>query len=414
MSTAEPTIQVNPDDIAGMADAVPILCRLQDEDPVHWSPDGKAWMITRYDDVRAGFHDRRLGVSRPMPPAELFEPEFRDTYRAYASSLKTWMVIAEPPDHPRLRKLANRGLTPTAIEGLRPQIAELVDDLLAAMPDTGDVDFVKAFAYPLPASVIALLIGVPKSVLKDLHRWSDDIAKGLGAAGEDIIRPPAYAAAEMTAYLTEFIAERRKNPQDAIIDLLIAARDDDDTVTTEELIGNLILFLFAGHETTMNLLSNGLRTLIRHPEQMADLRRNLDDPEVVAGAVEEILRYDGALFMLTRFAAEDFEWHGRRISKGQKVYLYCLAANHDVRKFDDPGRFDIRRTDSKQHLAFGYGPHFCLGGPLARLEMEVALPPLLRRYAALSLPAGDVPWRNNMTLRGQPSMQLRLSKGVRT
>lgn len=274
------------------------------------------------------------------------------------------------------------------------------------------MDFVQSFAYPLPAAVIALLIGVPKTVLKDLHRWSDDIAKGLGVPGEDIIRPPARAAEEMTAYLTEFIAHRRDNPQDAIIDKLIAARDGDDQLTTEELIGNLILFLFAGHETTMNLLSNGLRTLIRNPSQMQDLRDNLDDPNVVAGAVEEILRYDGALFMLKRFAAVDFEWHGQKISKGENVYLYCLAANRDHRKFEVPDKFDIRRANSKQHVAFGYGAHFCLGGPLARLEMEVALPALLRRYPKLGLPNGDVAWRNNLSLRGQPSMQLRLGEGI--
>ncbi len=412
MNTAEQIVEADPNRIPQMADPLPLLLRLQEENPVHWSPEGEAWMITRYDDVKAGFHDRRLAVSRPMPPAELFEEEFRDTYRAYAASLKTWMVITEPPDHTRLRKLANRGLTPTAIAGLRPQIAEIVDELLAAMPQEGDVEFIKAFAYPLPAAVIALLIGVPKTVLKDLHRWSDDIAKGLGAPGEDIIRPPARAAEEMTAYLTEFIAERRANPQDAIIDKLIAARDGDDKMSTEELIGNLILFLFAGHETTMNLLSNGLRTLIRHPDQMADLRENLDDPEVVAGAVEEILRYDGALFMLTRFVAQDFQWRGQTLRKGQKVYLYCLAGNHDHRKFTEPGRFDIRRADAKQHLGFGYGPHFCLGGPLARLEMEVALPALLQRYPALSLPGEDVPWRNNMSLRGQPTMRLHLGQGV--
>jgi cytochrome P450 len=273
MSIDEAAVRVDPDQIPHMADAVPLFQRLQDEDPIHWSPSGRAWMVTRYDDVKKGFHDRRLAVSRPMPPAEIFEEAFRDTYRAYASSLKTWMVISEPPNHTRRRKLANRGLTPTAIEGLRPQIQEIVDELLAAMPTSGEVDFVKSFAYPLPAAVIALLIGVPKTVLKDLHRWSDAIAKGLGAPGEDIIRPPARAAEEMTAYLTAFIAERRAHPQDAIIDKLIAARDGDDKMTTEELIGNLILFLFAGRETTMNLLSNGLRTLINHPEQIADLRK---------------------------------------------------------------------------------------------------------------------------------------------
>ncbi len=408
MSSVAPPIQVNPNLIPDLADPVPLLQRLQEEDHIHWSGEAGAWMITRYDDVRAGFHDRRLAVSRPMPEPERFEEEFREIYRAYRNSLQTWMVITEPPDHTRLRRLANRGLTPTAIEGLRPQIAEIVDGLLDAMPDSGEIDFVKSFAYPLPAAVIALLIGVPKTILKDLHRWSDDIAKGLGAPGEDIIRPPAYATHEMTAYLMDFIAERRANPQNAIIDQLIAARDGDDQMSTDELIGNLILFLFAGHETTMNLLSSGLRTLLRHPEQMQDLRDNLDDPSVVAGTVEEILRYDGALFMLMRYAAQDFEWHGRRIAKGDKVFLYCLAANHDWRKFDRPDSFNIRRPDSKQHIAFGYGPHFCLGGPLVRLGMEVALPALLRRFPALSLPGDDVAWRNNMSLRGQPSMRLRI------
>ncbi|NQV60881.1 MAG: cytochrome P450 [Alphaproteobacteria bacterium] len=412
MNTAGPPIQVNPNLIPDMADPIPLLQRLQEEDHIHWSGDAGAWMITRYDDVRAGFHDRRLAVSRPMPAPERFEEEFREIYRAYRNSLQTWMVISEPPDHTRLRTLANRGLTPTAIEGLRPQISEIVDGLLADMPASGDFDFVKSFAYPLPAAVIALLIGVPTTILHDLHRWSDDIAKGLGAPGEDIIRPPAYATYEMTAYLMDFIAARRANPQDAIIDLLIAARDGDDRMSTDELIGNLILFLFAGHETTMNLLSSGVRTLLRHPEQMQDLRDNLDDRSVVAGAVEEILRYDGALFMLMRYAAQDFEWHGRGISKGDKIFLYCLAANHDWRKFEQPDRFDIRRPDSKQHIAFGYGPHFCLGGPLARLEMEVALPALLRRFPKLSLAHDDVTWRNKLSLRGQPAMQLRTGAGV--
>jgi len=408
MSTVMEALQVDPGRIPDMADPLPLLQRLQDEDHIHWSDTGGAWLITRYDDVREGFRDRRLTVVRSMPGPERFEAEFRDIYRAYRNSLETWMVMSEPPDHTRLRKLANRGLTPTAIEGLRPRVGEIVDGLVAAMPDNGTCNFVDSFAYPLPAAVIALLIGAPNTILKDLHRWSSDIAKGLGAPGEDTFRPPAIATQEMTAYLTNYIAQRRANPQDAIIDRLIAGDEDGDRMSMDELIGNLILFLFAGHETTMNLLSSGLRTLIRHPEQMQDLRDNLDDRSVVAGAVEEILRYDGALFMILRFAAQDFEWHGRKISKGDKVYLYCLAANRDRRKFEQPNRFDIRRPDSKQHIAFGYGPHFCLGGPLARLEMEVALPALLRRFPTLKLASDDVAWGNNITLRGQPSMPIHI------
>jgi cytochrome P450 len=190
------------------------------------------------------------------------------------------------------------------------------------------------------------------------------------------------------------LAKRRENPGNAIIDALLDARDDQDRLSTDELVANLILFLVAGHETTTNLLSNGLRSLLRNPDVLEDLRANLDDPALVRNTVEEMLRHDGALFMSMRVALRSFEWHGRSIEKGQRVFLYHLSANRDPRVFEE-------------HVAFGYGIHFCLGAPLARLEVEVALPALLRRYPDLALIDETVAWKTNFVLRGPTSLMLR-------
>jgi cytochrome P450 len=191
-----------------------------------------------------------------------------------------------------------------------------------------------------------------------------------------------------------------------VVDALIAAHDGQSRLDADELIGNLILLLFAGHETTTNLLANGLRTLLLNPAQMADLRANLDDADLVRNAIEEILRYDGALFLSLRVAKTGFDWGGKSIRPGDRVFLYHLAANHDPTVFDRPERFDIRRPDAGKHIAFGYGIHFCLGAPLARLEMEIALPALLRRYPELRLADPAVAWKDNFTLRGPKSLLL--------
>ena len=318
--------------------------------------------------------------------------------------------MRDPPDHTRLRGLVNKGLTPGAIEALRPRIEALVAELLAAMPDSGEFDLIPSLAYPLPAAVIAELIGVPQSVVDDLKRWSDGVASST-ATGSDIYSAAAEAVSEMGAYLEGIVAERRRRPQGSVIDALIAAHDGKARLSSDELVGNLILLLFAGHETTTNLLANGLRTLLLNPDQLADLRANLDDLELVRNTVEEILRFDGALFLSFRVAREAFAWHGRSIRPGDRVFLYHLAANHDEAAFASPERFDIRRDDARRHIAFGYGIHFCLGAPLARLEMEIALPALLRRYPELSLRDDTVRWKDNFVLRGPKTLRLVIARG---
>jgi cytochrome P450 len=398
----------DPSRLCGLEDPVPALRQLQEKDPVHWSPRYGAWLVTRYDDVRAGLADPRLSTRRLFPDPKAMDAEFARIYADYRRYFDLWLVVRDPPDHTRLRGLTNKALTPTAIAALQPGIAAIVDTLLRAMPASGEVDLVPHFAYPLPAEVIAELIGVPRSTMDDLKRWSDGIASTSAATGEDMIRRAAADTVEMAAYLTDVVAQRRRNPGTSIIDRLIAAHDGEDRLSHDELVGNLILFLFAGHETTTNLLSNGLRTLLRNPEQLADLRANLGDLALVRNTVDEILRYDGALFISLRVAVQDFDWHGRSVRAGDRIFLYHLAANRDPRAFPEPDRFDIRRADAGRHIAFGYGIHFCLGAPLARLEMEIALPALLARYPRMALAEESVTWKDNLVLRGPRTLRLTL------
>ena len=399
---------LEPGRIAELADPVPLLQALQDADPIHWAPRYGAWLVTRYEDVKAGLADARLSPRRTISDPVGIDGEFARAFAEYRRYLDLWMVVSDPPDHTRLRGLTNKALTPSAIEALRPSVTALVDGLLAALPDRGRIDLVPAFAYPLPAAVIAALIGVPHAILDELKRWSDALASSTAGTGQELHRAASHATVEMAAYLRGYIETRRRNPGDAIIDRLIDAQEGSDRLSHDELISNLILFLFAGHETTTNLLSNGLRTLLRHPDQLADLRAHLGDVGVVRNAIEEMLRYDGALFISMRVALQDFDWHGRPVRKGDRVFLYQLAANRDPRAFADPDRFDIRRADASRHIAFGYGIHFCLGAPLARLEMEVALPALLRRWPSIRLAEDQVAWKNNIVLRGPKSLLLDL------
>jgi len=388
-----------------LADPLPDLRALQARDPIHWAGRYRAWLVTRWEDVRAGLNDPRLSTMRAMPEPDTFPEDFRAVFADYRRYLDPWMVMRDPPNHTRLRGLVNKGLTPTAIEALRPRIGALVDALLATMPAAGAFDLIPSFAYPLPAAVIAELIGVPQSVVDDLKRWSDGLATSTGTS-KDIYTDAARAVSEMGAYLAGFVAERRLRPEGSVVDALIAAHDGQSRLDADELIGNLILLLFAGHETTTNLLANGLRTLLLNPAQLADLRANLDDIALVRNAIEEILRYDGALFISLRVAKTGFDWNGRAVRPGHRVFLYHLAANHDPAVFEAPERFDIRRADAGKHIAFGYGIHFCLGAPLARLEMEIALPALLRRYPDLRLADPSVAWKDNFTLRGPKSLRL--------
>jgi cytochrome P450 len=393
-----------------IADPFPTFARLRQADPVHWSDILGGWVLTRYRDVRAVLFDRRLSADRITPFRDHLPPAQRGELRDLLAMLGLWAVFNDPPEHTRRRGLLNKAFTPRAVAGLRPAIAVLVERLLDGVAERERFDLIADFAYPLPATVIAGLIGVPAADLDRFKRWSDDIAVFVGSA---LVTPNKReralgGAREMAAYFRAMAAEHRARPRDDILSALIAAEEDGVRLCEDEIVASCILLLFAGHETTTNLIGNGMLALLRHPVERAALAAR---PELMADAVEEMLRYDGPTQAMTRIALEDVAFAGadgepRLVRRGQRLFVLLNAANRDPEIFAEPERFRFGRTDNR-HLSFGYGPHFCLGAPLARLEAEIGIAALLRRRPALALADDQPEWSDSFVLRGVKALPVR-------
>jgi cytochrome P450 len=395
-----------------IADPFPSFARLRAEDPVHWSEILGGWVLTRYRDVRAALADRRLSADRITPFRDhLSEPQ-RAEISDLLATLGMWAVFNDPPDHTRRRALLNKAFTPRAVAALRPAIEAIVERLIDGLAGRAEFDLIAGFAYPLPATVIAGMIGVPAADLDRFKLWSDDIAAFVGSA---LATPDKRGRAErgvreMAEYFRAMVAEHRARPRADILSALIAAEEQGKGLSEEEIVASSILLLFAGHETTTNLIGNGVLALLRHPGELAALRRR---PERMADAVEEMLRYDGPTQAMTRIALEEVGFEGasgepRRVRRGDRLFLMLNAANRDPEMFAEPERFRIARGDSR-HISFGYGPHFCLGAPLARLEAEIGVGALLRRLPRLALAEERPAWSDSFVLRGVKA--LRVSAG---
>jgi len=398
-------LHYDPKDSETRADPFPLFRQLRESDPVHWSPALSGWVLTRYDDCRLALNDGRFSADRLSPFFEHLKAEERANVRELEASLGLWAVFLDPPDHTRLRRLLNRGFTSRAVERMIPGIEAIVDDLIDRVIARGRMDVIADFAYPLPASVVMLMLGVPLADLESFKTWSDDLALFVGSAQ---VTPAKYqraerATREMSAYFRELVAERRRQPREDLISELLAAETVGQTLNESELVASAILLLFAGHETTTNLLSTGLLHLTRFAEQQSLLRQR---PELAEGAVEEILRYDGPINAMVRIAGEDMVLGERRVAKGDRVFAMLNAANRDPRAFSEPERFDIRRAPNRQ-IAFGYGIHFCLGAPLARLEGRIALPRLLARLDEFEVEEGELEWSDSLVLRGLKRLPIR-------
>ena len=383
-----------------VADPHPTFARLREEDPVHWSEHHRAWVITRYDDVAAAFRDLRLSSDRASPMAR---SGIEDD--PVVGVLAHWMVFRDPPDHTRLRRAMHAAFTPPAVAALRPTIERVVDELLGELPD-GEVEFLSAFAVPLPALVIAELLGLPREDHDQFRAWSEDLATLVFASGlPDRHRRGRAALRALSGYLAEHLERRRAHPQQDLLGALAAAQAAGE-LTADEAVGNAVLLLFAGHETTTTLLSNGLTVLLAHP---GELRRLRAEPGLMESAVDELLRYEGPAQLSMRWVAEEVELHGRRLEPGHLVFLVQASANRDPRRFADPNRLDLARHPNP-HLGLGYGPHYCLGGPLARLETAIALERLVAQRAGIEL-AGDAPrWRGGLLGRGVEAVHVDLRK----
>lgn len=383
------------------ADPYPIYRRLQEAEPVWWSESRKAWMVTGYDAVAAGLNDLRLSSAR----AEVFRKMAGDQEQLAPlfSFLGKRMVLTDPPQHTRLRALVIRAFTPHAVENMRPHIQEIIDRLLDAAAAKGRFDLVADFAFPLPATVIMEMLGLPSADLVLMHVWSDAIVAYFSSHPAEVtVEQYRQAMQEMTAYFRAALPGIRKSGQPSLLRTLSEATEHGDQLSEEELFANANLLLVAGHETTANLIGNGMLALLRHPEQLAKLRK---DPALIPGAVEEFLRFDGPVQFTHRLALEDVSLGGKTIRKGDLAFLFLAAANRDPAHFPDPERLDVTRHAAK-HLAFGLGHHFCLGAPLARLEAQLAFAALLRRFPKLRLTDANLELHDNFNLRGYQALPM--------
>ena len=374
-----------------IADPYRHLGTLREAARVHRDDALGAWLVLRYDDVRAAFRDPRLSSDRVTGYFERRRAAgTMDEVRTTADVLTRWIVFADPPRHRRLRKLADYAFRPAAVERMRGWIQGLVDELIEEVGDGGNIDFVEHFAQPLPVRVICHLFGVPPEHRADLTRWSDDMLTVLFGAVHlsDRHERAERGFREFSEFLHTIIAERRAHPRDDLVSDLIAARERGDVLDEEEIVATCILLLFAGHETTRNLLANGLKAILEHAPARAALAA---DPAAMPAAVEEILRFDGPMKAMWRQATEAIDYDGQRIEPGERVLLMQASANRDPRRFDDPDTFDVARP-SNRHVGFGYSIHYCLGANIARLEGALGLEAFLGRFPNARLATDRFEW----------------------
>jgi cytochrome P450 len=385
-----------------LADPYPLYAQLREESPVLWDRFLHAWVLTRYDDVvevlgRFGAEctpspDRlaELGMQRLAPVAEIMVKQ---------------MLFMDSPQHRRVRGLASHAFTARRVEKLREHIRNIADGLIDRVIEYGEMDLMSDFAGPLPAIVSAEMLGLPTQDHEQLKEWSQTFAQILGnfQNNPDGIDEVLNATSDMTEYLQRALTQNADAPTVGLIGLLSQARLQGERLTQEEVIANTIITMVGAMETTTNLIGNGLVTLLRHPSALEQLRH---DPTMLPTAIEELLRYESPSQQTTRIAPEDLVLGGQQIEQGQSVIAVMGAANRDPARFADPDRFDLTRQDNR-HLAFGWGPHFCFGAPLGRIEAQIAFETLLTRLPELELGGGPLQWRANLKLRGLEKLPIR-------
>lgn len=386
-----------PGDFGFIRDPYPYYARLRTEDPVHWSDVDQAWFVSRYDDVLSGVRDSRLSARRMsalLRRADL-PPEHHDLIARHSAAQ---MISADGAEHARMRGLANSAFTPRRMATLRPRIAQIADALLDEVLGGDGMDVVADFAYPLPMTVIGELLGIAAEDFRRVKAWADTIAGFMSSGRVDDAEVEAYLGAwdEIAIFVRDLARDRHVSDEDEDIVGLLLRGQRAGKASEEEVVANLVLFAVAGHETTTNTFALGLWTLLQHPDQLERIR---SDPGLVEPAVEEILRYEATSQRTIRVASDPMSMSDRDIEAGQLVVLLLGAANRDPAAFADPDRFDVARQPNR-HLTFSQGVHFCLGAPLARIELQEALLALLRHTRDLAPVAAEPSWRHNVRMRG--------------
>jgi cytochrome P450 len=383
---------------------------LREEHPVAWDTRRRSWILTRHEHITAALKDPRFSSDRiaPFMDAKLTGPDTDPLVRESFEVLSHWLVFNDAPVHTRLRRLIHKAFTPRAVKVMGESVGELCDKLLAEAPKDGVFDLVQAITYPLPAIVIAQMLGVPPEDRDRFHGWSEDVAAIVSAGLDDPnrYRRAAQGMHDLAAFCLALLRRYETEPADNLMTALIQARDEDESLSEAEVVATCTLLLFAGHETTANLIASSILALLQHPDELARLRAGEVE---TTSAVEELLRWDGPGKAVVRVLAEDVELDGCQMKAGQRVFMVLAAANRDPRVFAEPEVLRLDRENLNQHLAFGHGFHFCLGASLARLEAQIAIPKILKAYPDLALADEELRWQPVFLTRGLESLPVKAS-----
>lgn len=377
----------------------PYYAHLRNHSPVYWVESLQSWAVSRYEDVAYVAKNTQLFSSAPIIPAILGEmnpvPEVN------------WLISTDPPAHMPLRKLVNKAFTPRMVAALEPRIKEIATQLLDGIEEGSDFDLVRDFSTPLPVMVIAEMLGVEPERYRDFKRWSDAMMRTSGGP-----IPPAEleqlraSVDELRRYFEQAIEDRRRNPREDLITALVRAEEESQALSAREVLAMCVLLLIAGNETTTNLLGNTVITLLSHPAELAKVRADLS---IVPQMIEEMLRYESPVQAILRLATSDAEIAGSTIPAGGRVLILYGSANRDERQFPNPDTFDLTRNP-QDHLGFGFGIHYCLGAPLARLEARVAMDAFLRRFSRIQLRGQRPDWVDSFVVRGPKMLPLELGR----
>src|SRR5216683_214006 len=382
-----------------LQDPYPIYQHFLEEGPIHYVDWGTGiWAVFNYAGCSSLLKDERLSAKRTGALLLALPAERRAEFAELVRMLGLWMLFIDAPEHSRLRKLMNKGFSPAVTESLRPQIEAIVDRMLEPLRHASEAELMHEIAHPLPVRVIAEMLGLPGSGQDQLIQWSDAIATFIGNPRRTLeqIHSAQQAVVALTDFFRGAVADRQRQKGGDLISLLLDIEEDGEVLTEEELYAQCVMLLFGGHETTRNLIGNGIYTLLRHPAEMAELR---ESPEIIRTAVEELLRYESPVQYTGRTAKEDMEVCGVALHQGQQILFMLGAANRDPQQFKEPDQLNLKRLNNP-HLAFGAGAHFCIGNQLARLEGQIAILKMVQQFPRMRLASPRLEWAANFGFRG--------------
>ncbi|BBM82983.1 cytochrome P450 [Candidatus Uabimicrobium amorphum] len=391
-----PSFDYNPFDPQTLENPYPCYAKLRAGESVYWSDFFNAWLCVHYDEVRTLYRHNDLSSKRVGAIVARIPDYSPGDMSHFVDSLSLWLLFCDPPQHTRIRSLVSKAFSPKFVQGMHQRVQKIVDELFESFLEKKHCDFIAEFAYPLPVIVIADMLGLPREDRDWLKEKSNSIASILGSpkTTKEVAKNANDSVKELNDYFRDVIEERRKKPQEDLISTFVGC--EGEVLQTGEILATCGVLLFGGHETTTNLLGNGLYTLMNHRDEWHKLQKNV---KLLPTAIEEMLRFESPVQWNTRVATQEIEIAGKTISPGQTVIMLIGSANRDERVFVEADKFDIERKENK-HLAFGYGAHFCIGSALSRLEANIAFTTLLRKINNIELSTEKVDWRKDLAFRG--------------